>query len=116
MTIEFLRSDTTRHLRLGKKRRKLQKWRKPKGRHNKIRKKRFSYPIMPAVGFKKEKDKAGKINGLKPVLIYNLDDLSRITKEQIGIIARNVGAKKKLDILKKAEEVNIPIFNIWRKK
>ena len=39
MTKNFLRVDSARYSKLGKGRRKLQKWRKPKGRDNKMREK-----------------------------------------------------------------------------
>jgi len=47
MKTRFVRVDTHRHSRLGKGRPKLQKWRRPRGKHNKTRLKRFSYPIQP---------------------------------------------------------------------
>lgn len=107
----FLRSDIRRHLRLGKKRRKLQKWRMPKGRHNKIRRKRFGYPIQPGIGFSSPRVNSGKVNGLIPVLVHNSRELMKTSKNNIVIIAR-VGARKKLEIIKKASEMNIPIFNL----
>lgn len=111
MKRKFVRSDTTRHLRLGKKRRKLQVWRRPRGRHNKIRRKRFGYPLQPGVGFCSPKASSGKINNKVPMLIHNLKELSKATKNNVIIIAR-VGAKKKLDLLKKAAEMNLEIINL----
>lgn len=106
----FLRSDTERHSRLGKNRRKLQKWRKPRGRHSKIRRKRFGYPRAPTVGYGSRKDRAGTISGLVPRLVHNLKELDALTKTNIAIIAR-VGAKKKLELLKRAREKMIRIAN-----
>ena len=111
MNRKFLRSDTERHLRLGKKRRKLQRWRMPRGKHNKIRRKRFGYRVQPGIGFSTRKDEAGRIKNLIPVLIHNTKELLKMTKENIAIIAR-VGARKKLEIIKKAEELKIPIANL----
>lgn len=111
MSQRFLRSDIRRHLRLGRRRRKLQKWRMPKGRHNKIRKKRFGYPIQPGIGFSTRKDEFGRVSGLIPVLVHNVKDISKLTKDNIAIIAR-VGGKKKMEIIKKAEELKILIANI----
>lgn len=110
MPIKFLRSDITRHSRLGKNRKKLQVWRKPRGRHNKIRLKRVSYPVSPNIGYASEKKNAGKVKGLIPILVHNIADLEPIRKENIIIIAR-VGAKKRLEILKRATEKKIPIAN-----
>jgi large subunit ribosomal protein L32e len=111
MSRRFLRSDTERYLRLGKKKRKLQKWRRPRGKHNKIRLKRFGYPIQPGIGFSSQKKEANRIKGLIPVLIYNVNGLLKLSKENIAIIA-HVGAKKKLEIIKKADELKIPIANL----
>ncbi len=111
----FLRSDTMRHLRLGKRRRKLQKWRRPRGHHNKIRLHRFGYPVAPRVGFGSPRKKIATIKGLQPLLVHNVEEVSKATKNMILIIAR-VGAKKKLDIIKKAQEMQLPIANLGGKK
>lgn len=106
----FLRSDTARHIRLGKKSKKLQVWRRPRGRHNKIRRKRFGYPLQPGVGFATPKHLAGKINGKTPLLVHNLKELSKATKHNIIIMAR-IGARKKMDLLKKINEMNLELLN-----
>ncbi len=110
---QFLRSDTLRHSRLGKNRSKLQKWRKPRGRHSKIRRKRFGYPRAPTVGYGTSSLLAGKIENLTPKLVHNVAELLTLKKENIAIIAR-VGAKKKLEILKQAKEKGIKIANMGR--
>mgnify|MGYP001567581990 CR=1 FL=1 len=108
--MKFMRSDTRRHLRLGKRNKKLQKWRKPRGRHNKIRRKRFGYPLKPSPGFKTPIKHSGLVQGLKPVLVHNLKELDKAHKNSIIIIAR-IGAKKKIEILKKAQELKLKIAN-----
>lgn len=107
----FVRSDTVRHLRLGKKRRTLQKWRRPRGRHSKIRRKRFSYPLKVSVGYKSPGSVAGRINSRVPVLVHNLRELEALTPQSSAIIAR-VGAKKKLELMKRAQEKKIAIVNV----
>ena len=106
----FLRSDTVRHSRLGKNRPKLQKWRRPRGRHSKIRRKRFGYPCAPSMGYASPRAEAGKIAGLVPCLVHNIRELEALTKENIAIIAR-IGAKKKIELLKRAQERSIKIAN-----
>ena len=113
---KFLRQETVRHKRLGKNRKKLQKWRRPRGKHNKTRLKRFSYPIQPEVGFGTPRKDAGKVDGLYPLLIENMADLSKLSKNNIAIISRNIGAKKKVGIIKKIDEMKIRILNIGGKK
>lgn len=111
MSKRFLRSDTVRHLRLGKKRKKLQKWRRDRGRHSKMRRKRFGYPISPGVGYKTKKSTSGLIAGLRPVLVHNISELEAVRKSESVIIAR-IGARKKLEIIKRAQEKKIPIINV----
>lgn len=112
--MKFLRSDTFRHLRLGKKRRKLQKWRAPRGRHNKLRKKRAGHPATPSIGYGTPRKDSGKVLGLKPVLVHNMAELSAIKKDEAAILAK-VGAKKKLGLIKHADQMKIKILNLGGK-
>jgi len=112
---KFLRVDTNRFSRIGKNRRKLQKWRRPRGKSNKLRLGRAGYSASPKVGFRTSRDEAGRIKGLMPKLVHNLAELSMLTKDEGAIIAR-VGARKKLDIIKRADELKIKILNLGGKK
>lgn len=107
----FLRADTFRHLRLGKKRRKLQKWRRPRGHHNKLRLKRFGHPVQPGIGFGSQKKNAGKVNDLTPSLVHNVSELEGLNPKTHAIILARIGAKKKLELLKKARELLFTILN-----
>jgi large subunit ribosomal protein L32e len=111
MSKGFVRTDTFRYHKLGRKKRALQRWRRPKGRDNKMRLSRRSYPNIVSVGFKSARKDTGKIKGLYPVLITNFFDLERIDKKSIAIISRRIGAKKKIEILKRAAEMKIKILN-----
>jgi len=113
--IKFVRTDFWRHSKLGKGRKKLQVWRRARGMHNKIRRMRKGYPVMPMIGYKSNKAESGKVQGLVPVLVHNVHELSKLSKHNIAIIA-HVGARKKLDILKKADEMKIRILNAEEKK
>jgi large subunit ribosomal protein L32e len=112
---KFVRRDAHKFSRIGKGRKKLQKWRKPKGRHNKMREKRFSYPASPNVGYKKPKNEAGKVKGLNPVMVYNIKDLESVKKNMIAVVGK-IGARKKIEILKKADEMKVPVANVGGKK
>ena len=116
MSKRFVRVDTHRLLKLGKGRPKLQKWRRPKGKHNKTRLKRFSYPIQPETGFGTPKNISGQVKGLYPMLIENMADTAKLTKNNIAIVSRNIGAKKKMTIIKKIDEMKIKILNAGGKK
>ncbi|MBU0467256.1 MAG: eL32 family ribosomal protein [Nanoarchaeota archaeon] len=108
---KFIRQESKRYSKIGKNRKKLQKWRKPKGRDSKMRLKRKSYSASVSVGYKKPRKTSGKIQDLQPVLVHNLKELSEMGKNFIAIIAR-VGAKKKLEIIKHAKEKKIKILNV----
>ena len=93
MPKKFIRRDSVRYSKIGKGRRKLQKWRKPKGRDNKMRLKRKSYPKTVSIGYGKPKKKNPQ------VLIRNLNDLVSADKNSEIIISKRIGAKKKIDII-----------------
>ena len=111
MTRRFTRSETVRFLRLGKNRIKLHKWRKPRGRHSKIRRKRVGYPIQPGIGFKKSIENARKIS-----MINNFDDIKMIGKGDKIIISSRVGARKKLELLKVISEKGFAMSSKTREK
>jgi large subunit ribosomal protein L32e len=115
MKHRFLRVDTQRFSRIGKNRRKLQKWRRPRGKSNKLRLGRAGYAATPKVGFKTARKDSGKVKGLMPKLVHNLNELNALTKNEAAILAR-VGARKKLELIKKADELKIKILNLGGKK
>ena len=104
MSKEFKRQDSVRYSRLGLRRKKLQKWRRPRGIDSKMRLKRKSYPKTVSIGYKRKKTPM-------PVLIHNLKELNSLDKNATVILAR-IGAKKKLELIKAAEEKKIKIVNI----
>ena len=113
--MKFLRRDWKKYFKLGKKRKKKQVWRKPKGRDNKMREKRKGYPRVVSIGYKKEKKLRGRIKNKKPIIIRNIDDLEKIKENEIPIIGK-IGKKKKIDIMKKAKDKKIRIQNLNTKK
>jgi large subunit ribosomal protein L32e len=96
-----------------KKRRHIGKWRRPKGRHNKIRLNRGGHPIHVTTGYGSPKEVSGfSSEGVLPVVVRNLKDLEAI-KGDVGIvIASNVGLKKKNELIKKAAEKKIKLLNV----
>ncbi len=109
---KFLRTDWMRYSRLGKNRKKIQKWRRAKGRHNKIRKMRVGYPVGPSIGYKNSRKESGKINGLIPVVVGSFNDLNDLGKNNLVILSRRLGAKKKMEIIKKLDEMKMKIGNL----
>jgi len=114
MVSKFLRRDSSRHSKLGHLRKKLQKWRRPTGRDNKMREKRRGYPKVVSIGYSKDKSLRGTIDGKKPVVVKNIKELE-MAKDKLVVIG-NVGKKKKIEIVKKAKEKGIKIYNVNEKK
>jgi large subunit ribosomal protein L32e len=108
---KFLRRITKRYSKLGKGRKKKQVWRRPKGRDNKMREKRKGYPARVSVGYRTAKKTKGLIEESVPVIVRNIRDLEKLGEKQI-IILGNVGKKKKIEILKKAEEKKMKVYKI----
>ena len=113
--IKFLRRSWDRYSKLGKKNKKKRKWRRPTGRDNKMKEKRRGYSAVVSIGYGTKKELKQKFAGKKPIFVRNLNDLKKISKNEIAIIGK-VGARKKIEIIKKAEEMKIEIFNINAKK
>ncbi|MEK6800301.1 MAG: eL32 family ribosomal protein [Nanoarchaeota archaeon] len=111
MSKEFVRQDSSRFFKIGKKRKKYRVWRRPDGRDSKMRLRRKSYPASPTVGHRSSRADWGKIKGKTPVLIHNIKELELLRKEEIPILAR-VGSKKKMEIIKIAEQKNITLLNV----
>lgn len=107
---KFLKRTWNRYSKLGKRRKKKQVWRRPKGRDNKMREKRKGYPIVVNVGYKKKKSERKLVR-----VIRNIRDLEKTEKNEMIIIG-NIGKKKKIEIAKKAIKMKIPIQNINIKK
>ncbi len=108
VTKKFLRRNWDKRSRLGKKRKNKQVWRKPKGRHNKMRERQRGYPAIVRIGYKQAEKEQLK-------LIKNLNELSAI-KTGESIIIGKIGKKKKMEIVKIAKEKKIKILNINVKK
>ena len=106
---DFIRQDYQRRKRLGRK----LNWRKPKGIHSKIRHHLKGRRKMPSPGYKSPfKVRGLHQSGLKIVNISSVSHIDKIKKDTEGIvISRQVGMKKKFEILKRAKEAGITILN-----
>src|SRR4051812_25023416 len=103
MSKEFKRTDWMRSFRLGKAKSRVP-WRRARGVHSKIRRKRMGYPRKPSIGYRSDASESGLVKGLQSVLVHNVNEIEQIADKKMGIIIARVGAKKKLDMIKKAQE------------
>jgi large subunit ribosomal protein L32e len=89
-------------------------WRKPRGIDSKIRLNLKGYNKRIQVGYGSPKAVEGcHPSGLMPIMVANVDDLSKLNKEKQGaVIVGSVGMKKRVDIIKKSKELGITLLNI----
>jgi len=105
---EFHRSEYTRFPRLG------DKWRSSKGIRSKMRLKKRSRAAIVETGYRGPSISRGlRQDGRTEVLVYRVEDLLRIAPaSQVARIGGEVGKRKRLDIIAKADELKITIVNI----
>jgi len=89
------------------------RWRKPSGRHSKLKVREKSKGSLPGVGYRAPKKMRGlHPSGFREVLIQNLNDLERIDREkEAGRISSRIGKRKRKVIVEKAKELNVKILN-----
>jgi large subunit ribosomal protein L32e len=104
----FLREEWFRYKRITKN------WRRPDGITSKMRKNLKYRPSKVRVGFRGPKETRDlHSSGFQEVVVNNVYDLEIIDpKIQAARIGSSVGTKKRLDIKKKAEELDIRILNL----
>lgn len=111
---KFLRTDWHKKIRLGRGVKKNQKWHGAKGRQNKFRLGRKGRGQRPKVGWGANNDTKGYVDGLQPIRVENVKMLEGL--KGVGIIVASVGKKKRLDIIKKADEMKLVILNRYLKE
>lgn len=105
---DFPRSETHRFPRLG------DKWRSSKGIRSKMRLKKRSRSAIVETGYRGP----ALVRGFHPagkeeVLVHNVSELDGINPEtQIVRISAKSGKKKRIEIMKKAEELKLDVLNI----
>lgn len=108
---KFLRHTSHKYSKLGRRRKNKQIWRRPTGRDNKMREQRRGHPPIVSIGYSTDKRERGKITKKTPIIVRNVSQIEKIQKNQIAILG-NVGKKKKIEIAKKAKELNIEIYKL----
>ena len=109
---DWIRMDEWRFWRIARK----DSWRRPKGLDNKIRKEIKGYPPRVKVGYGKPKAVRGlHPTGFEIVIVYRPEDLDKVDpNKQAVVIARTVGLRKRIEIVKRAVEKNVKIINITK--
>jgi len=113
--VKFLRRTWNRFSRLGKRRKNKQVWRRPTGRHNKMKDNKRGYPPLVQLGYRGEKKDRGKIQMKEPITVNNMRDLEKVKKDEI-IILGHMGKKKKIELCKKVQEKGLNVYNVNVKK
>lgn len=106
--LKFIRQDAHKKVRLGKK------WRRPRGLHSKMRLSKKGYNKSVSVGYgSPRKTRNMHSSGLKLIIIKSLKDLEKIdTKNECVAVAKTIGLRKKVEILKQAVKKGIKVVNI----
>ena len=88
-------------------------WRRPKGIDSKMRHQLRGKRKNVQTGYRGPKEVRGlHPSGKEIVSIYNPQDLDNVNNEtQIGQIGSSVGSRKRINILNKADDLNIHIIN-----
>lgn len=90
-----------------------EKWRKPKGIHSKLRLQKKGHGLNPKIGYSKKIGIKNLIQDLKPVYITNISQINHVNQNnECIIISSTLGLKKKLELVKKANEKNLKIVNL----
>lgn len=107
----FLRYDWDKFYRIGRQ----ETWRKPKGIDNPMRLELKGSSLKVKVGYGSLNDIKGlHPSGLKPVIVRNkkeLEKLSNLKNEVIVILSSTLGLKKRLELLRRAQELGLKVAN-----
>ena len=87
-------------------------WRKPRGIHNKLRKRKRGKWNVPSIGYGNANILKHLVGGLMPVLVRNVNELKKLTKDNLVVISGNVGMKKKIQMLEEIKKLKLKVKNI----
>ncbi len=106
--LKFIRQDAHKKVRLGNK------WRRPKGLHSKMRLGKKGYNKSVSIGYgSPKKTRNMHSSGLKLIIIKSLKELEKIdSKKECVAVAKTIGLKRKIEILKQAIKKSINVVNV----
>src|SRR3989344_8370961 len=100
----FVRQETYLRLKLEHD----QKWRRAKGKPSKMREGRVSHKAWVQAGYRGPALVRGlNLLGQRPVLVHNVEELSKLNAQNVAIVSSTVGLRHKIEIAKKAKELNL---------
>ena len=103
----FKRQEFNKRIRLSRS-----SWRKPRGVDSKMREQRGGYRAIVKIGYRTPRKLRGRLsNGLIEVKVSTVKELNSMTKDQIAVISRNIGNRRRLELLKEALKSKILISN-----
>ncbi len=104
---EFRRQEWFRYKRLGTS------WRKPRGKHSKLREHQARRPGVVDAGYRGPRVVRGlHPSGFREVMVYNEKDLLKLEPtREAARIGSTVGGKKRETIEEKARELSIRVLN-----
>ncbi len=88
-------------------------WRRPKGIDSMIRKREKSQPKMPRIGYRTPvKLRDYHPSGMREVLVHNLQELEGLHPKIHAVrIAHQVGDRKRMTILDRADDLGLRVLN-----
>jgi len=106
-TPDFIREEWFRYKRIPKN------WRRPDGITSKMRINLKYRPNKVRVGYRGPKETRGlHSSGFEEIAVYNVKDIENVDpKTQAARIGSTVGTKKRIEIEKKAEELDVRVLN-----
>ncbi len=105
--VEFRRQEWFRYGKFG------EEWRKPRGKHSKLREHLNHRPPVVDAGYRGPTAVRGMHpSGFREVLVYNARELDSIDRNtQAARIASSVGRKKRIELEARADELGIRVLN-----
>lgn len=89
------------------------KWRSARGLQSKMRKKLKGHRKTPSMGYGSPAPVKGlSRTGYRPVLVENPSQLAKIDKNIEAVLISSAGARKKVEIIKKAVSMGLQILNL----
>ena len=103
----FKRQEFNKRIRLSRS-----SWRKPRGVDSKMREQWGGYRAIVKIGYGTPRKLRGRLtNGLIEVSVSTIKELNSLSKDQIAVIPRTLGNRRRLELLKEASKSKISISN-----